>query len=58
MGLPVKADPDKVSALRAWMRGKRLRGIEPTADELWDRIKKTWPYVTQEQWEAIFQSVK
>jgi hypothetical protein len=58
MGTPVKADPDKVSALRAWIRGKRIRGIEPTANELWDRIEKTWPHTTHEQKEAVFQAVK
>lgn len=51
-------DKNKVRALINWQQRRREKGMEPNADALWAKIKETWPHLTQEEWEALFQETK
>ena len=39
--------------VKAWMKRRQEKGIEPTADDIWEYIKERWP--KSENHEEIFQ---
>jgi hypothetical protein len=46
---------NEISVMKAWIARKENKGITWTSDELWDRINKLWPTLTEAQREEIFQ---
>jgi hypothetical protein len=51
------SDKAKINTMRQWLKRKRKHGKEPTADEIWRKIKLYWPTLEEERQEAIFQAV-
>jgi hypothetical protein len=51
-------DKHKVNYLKAWLKRRRMKGIEPNANATWAKIKETWPTLPTEEWKALFQEVK
>lgn len=45
----------KVGTIKAWIKRRRARGEEPTADEIYAHIKKNWPTLSAVARETIFQ---
>lgn len=43
-------------SLRAWVKRRRDKGLEPNADAIWEHIKKTWPQLSETDAEAVFQA--
>lgn len=45
----------KIHTMHAWVNRRRAKHQEPTADEIWQRIKHNWPKLSDEDAEAVFQ---
>lgn len=43
------------TVMKNWVKRRRLKGIEPTADEIHERIKHNWPNLKDCEAEAVFQ---
>jgi hypothetical protein len=43
---------------RAYIKRQRAKGIEPTADEIWALINRSWPGLTAEEKEQVFQAAE
>ncbi len=41
---------------RAYIRRKRSKGLEPSADEIWALINRSWPGLSDEDKEKVFQA--
>jgi hypothetical protein len=48
----------KATLLKAWIAVQRRKGIEPNADTTWAKIRDTWPNLTPEEQEKLFQEVR
>lgn len=46
----------ETNTTRAFVQRRRDKGIEPTADEIWQKIRSAWPGLNAEEQEAIFQA--
>ena len=54
----MKADKqtyNRATVMRQWVQRRLLKGIRPSADEVWAHIRETWPMASEEQMEYIFQ---
>ena len=49
-------DALKITTIRAWIQRRRDKGQEPNADDIWNRIHRNWPTLSNERAEAIFQA--
>lgn len=48
---------NRAATMRQWVQRRHDKGSQPSADEIWERIKTSWPWpmLTVEQQEYIFQ---
>ena len=42
---------------KAWAKRRRDKGIEPTADDIWNSIKAKHPTLPEARQEAVFQAI-
>jgi hypothetical protein len=45
------------SVLRAWIRRRHLKGQVVTADQIWLKIKKLYPRLSDTEREVLFQAL-
>jgi hypothetical protein len=48
----------KLRTLKDWVRRRRVTGHAVTDDEIWERINKNWPTLSDEWKETIFQGIR
>lgn len=46
----------ELSKTRSYVKRRRAKGTEPLADEIWRIIRSSWPGLTDEEHERIFQA--
>jgi len=46
---------NEVTVMKAWIARREYKHKPWTMDELWDRINKLWPTLTEDEREEIFQ---
>jgi hypothetical protein len=46
----------EASKTHSYIERRRKKGVELNADEIWQMIRATWPGLSEEQHEAIFQA--